>query len=82
MIDNPTPTPNESVQTSGPDSADQQPAAKKTSPTKRAVEPPVAPVPATKPRGMTYGGISAAQHALERQERAGLWQKNGRRDDG
>jgi len=41
----------------------------------------VAGTPATtaKPRGMTYGGISAAQHALERLERATRQSKNGRR---
>jgi len=35
--------------------------------------------PKARPRGMTYGGVSAAQHALERLERATGQSKHGRR---
>jgi hypothetical protein len=38
-----------------------------------------AAAPKEKPRGMSYGGVSAAQHALDRLERATGQSKHGRR---
>ena len=69
MTDGPSPTANNQAGPTG-----KALAAKAAQPTAGAPAAPKA-----KPRGMTYGGVSAAQHALERLERATGQSKHGRR---